>query len=222
MRPFPQGSQQSVVRAQPLVKYGMHGGDTHTPVASGLPCWQTSPGAHTGGGARRFPPHGPPGPETHGQNDPATGPLPHVLPVGHSPAHVANGVGPQPPVGSVVVVVGRTQSAEGPGQQLCVAPASRQRQACSHCPFTQRSAVQKLPSVQSASPSHDVRGRVVVVVGGPQGPVHARKVVRHPSDPATAAAAQVRRHEPLVVLPPQLRTHALAWAITPRAQPASA
>src|SRR2546426_3812328 len=38
---------------------------THTPVASGLPCWQTRPAAQTGGGAKRLPPHGPPTPEKH-------------------------------------------------------------------------------------------------------------------------------------------------------------
>ena len=40
---------------------------THTPVASGLLCWQTSPAVHTGGGTRIFPPQGPPNPDTQAQ-----------------------------------------------------------------------------------------------------------------------------------------------------------
>src|SRR6185369_3646294 len=105
-------------------KYGMQVPATHTPVASGLVCWQTSPGSHTGGDTRTFPPHGPPGPET--QPHIAAPDASHLAPDGHVPPHVAAAVAPH----------GRTQDAAGPGQHVAAPPGPTQMHACSHVPPT--------------------------------------------------------------------------------------
>jgi hypothetical protein len=152
-RPPRQGSQQSAVWAQPLEESGMHFAATQTPVASGLLCWQTNPGAHTGGGARMFPPQGPPGPETHPQVA-APGTLSQFAPDGHRPPHAPAASAPQ----------GFTHRVAGPGQQVAAPVASAHTHACSHTPATQRSAVQGLPSLQSASVVQPPVGSVVVVV----------------------------------------------------------
>ena len=62
--PAPHGWQQSEVCVQPAVKPGTQVGSMQVPVMSGRLCWQTNPGAHTGGGARMLPPQGPPTSET--------------------------------------------------------------------------------------------------------------------------------------------------------------
>jgi hypothetical protein len=115
---------------------------THTPVASGLVCWQTSPGPHTGGGARMLPPHGPPTPETHSHAVPP-GNVSQLAPAGQLP--------PQTPDGSVPQ--GFTHRAAGPGQHVRP-PAVAQMHACSHTPFRQKSAEQGSPSSQSPSVWH--------------------------------------------------------------------
>lgn len=116
---------------------------SHVPPTSGLTWLHVSPGPQTGIGAKMFPPHGPPGPDTQWQGI-ASGPAWHVLPVGHVPPQVPNAGPPQMP--GNVVVVGRTQSAAGPGQQLWLAVASMQMHTCSHWPFVHRSTVHPLPS----------------------------------------------------------------------------
>lgn len=154
--PAPHGWQQSEVCEQPVPKNGMHFGWTQTPVASGLVCWQTRPGAHTSGGVKRFPPHGPPTPETQPHAVVAGDRLLQVAPAGHVPPHVPAASAPQ----------SFTQRAAGPGQQLTAPCVSRQTHACSHCPPTQRSTVQGLPSPQSASLRQP--GTVVEVVDEPR------------------------------------------------------
>jgi hypothetical protein len=113
---------------------------THTPVTSGLGCSQRKPGPHTAGGFRMFPSHGPPSPETQ-PHALVSARASHVAPLGQAPPHI-------PPV--VLPHGGATQSAAGPGQQV-VPPGEAQMQPCSQVPLTQLSAVQALPSLQSAS-----------------------------------------------------------------------
>ena len=123
---------------------------THTPVTSGLLCWQTSPAAQTG--SRKLPPHGPPRPET--QPHVAAADASHVAPDGHVPPHVPAAVAPH----------GRTQSAAGPGQHVAAPPGPTQMQSCSHVPPTQWSNEHPLPSSQFASVMQPPPGSVVVVV----------------------------------------------------------
>jgi len=145
MMPAPQGWQQSDVTEHPGSKNGMQGKvvvvvETHTPVASGLLCWQTRPAAHTGGGAKMFPPQGPPSPATHPHIvPPRTGS--HVAPDGQRPPHAPEASLPH----------GLTQRAAGPGQQAGAPLAATQMQTWTHIPFTQASWVQPFPSLQSAS-----------------------------------------------------------------------
>ena len=145
MMPAPQGWQQSDVTEHPGSKNGMQGKvvvvvETHTPVASGLLCWQTRPAAHTGGGAKMFPPQGPPSPETH----------PHVVPSGTG-SHVAPDGQRPPHAPEASLPHGLTQRAAGPGQQAGTPLAARQMQTWTHVRFTQASWVQPFPSLQSAS-----------------------------------------------------------------------
>ena len=141
---MPHGSQQSDVCEQPFVPSGIQFGRTHTPVMSGRFSWQTSPGAHTGAGANTLPPQGPPSPETQPHAPDADGKVVQLAPDGHAPPHVP----------AAVVPHGRTHEAAGPAQQLWAPFALRHTHACSHVPFTQRSAVHGLPSLQSASVPH--------------------------------------------------------------------
>ena len=134
MMPAPQGWQQSDVTEHPGSKNGMQGKvvvvvETHTPVASGLLCWQTRPAAHTGGGAKMFPHVVPPGTGSH------------VAPDGQRPPHAPEASLPH----------GLTQRAAGPGQQAGTPLAARQMQTWTHVRFTQASWVQPFPSLQSAS-----------------------------------------------------------------------
>ena len=146
--PAPHGWQQSAVAVQPAVKNGMHVGATHTPVASGLACSQTSPGAQTGAGGNTKPPQGPPTPDTQPQIPTAASGTPgrfsHVAPDGHVPPHA-----PAPSARH-----GATHSVAGPGQHADAPAGVRQMHACSQLPSTQRSAVQASPSSQSASVEH--------------------------------------------------------------------
>ena len=142
--PLPQGVQQSDVCEHPDAKSGIHFGATHMPVASGLLCWQTNPGAHTGDGTRMFPPHGPPAPETQPQDARTLGRLSQVASAGHVPPQTPDASAPQ----------GRAHSAAGPGQQAGAPAEVRQMHACSHIPSTQRSTVHASLSLQSASVSH--------------------------------------------------------------------
>ena len=126
---------------------------THTPVASGLPCWQTRPAAQTGGGAKRLPPHGPPMPEKH-LHVVAPGRLSQLAPGGQLP--------PQAPKESLPH--GRTQRAPGAGQHVSAPSGLTQMQTWTHIPFRQASCVQPFPSWQSASVWHVFSGSVVVVL----------------------------------------------------------
>lgn len=129
----------------PDPKKGMHGlvvvvvAATHTPPTSGLLCWQTSPGAHTGGDGKMLPPHGPPAPEMH-PHAVAAGRVSQVAPVGQAPPQVPVAVAPH----------GRTHSADGPGQQVVPAGVA-QTHPCSHTPPWQESTLHGLPSSQSLS-----------------------------------------------------------------------
>jgi hypothetical protein len=112
---------------------------THTPVESGLLCWQIRPGPHTGGGVSRLPPQGPPTPETH-SHVASPGSVSQLAPPGQLP--------PQTPEASLPH--GLTQRALGPGQQ--VIPSGRaQMHPCSQTPPWQMSAVQGFSSSQSLS-----------------------------------------------------------------------
>lgn len=91
-----------------------------------------------------FPPHGPPGPETHAHPPFALAAASQLAPVGQKPPHV--------PAASLPHRA--THSAEGPGQQVSPPSEERHRQSCSHSPFTQRSAVHALSSLQSTSDEH--------------------------------------------------------------------
>jgi len=146
-----QGTQQSDVWVHPLAKNGMQVAGSQMPVPSGLVCWQTSPGPQTGGGSRMFPPHGPPGPETHRHVGVAVGELSHAAPVGQVPPHVPAESRPH----------GLAHSAAGPGQQV-TEPAETQTQPCSQMPWLQVSTVHGFPSSQS--PSVWQAGSVVLVV----------------------------------------------------------
>jgi hypothetical protein len=146
------GLQQSDVCVQPLAKNGTQVSATHVPVASGLLCSQTNPGAQVGGGTSTFPPHGPPSPETHPHDTVPLLPLSQVAPAGQVPSHIPLASTPH----------GRAQRAAGPGQQLVTPVASRHRHACSQVSSMQRSAVHGLPSSHSVSIVQP--GSVVVVV----------------------------------------------------------
>ena len=91
-----------------------------------------------------FPPHGPPGPETHPHAPFALDALSQRAPVGHAPPHAPEASVPH----------AAPQNAAGPGQQLRAPDGDTHRQSCSHAPFTHRSAVQPLSSLQSASLAH--------------------------------------------------------------------
>ncbi len=115
-----------------------------------------------------LPPHGPPSEETHWQPPTAAvavGASSHVARNGQEPPHVPPTTAPHAEGRVVVVVV--THNGPGPQHELPFV-ASTQMQACSHAPFTHRSTVQPLPSLQSASVWQGWPGRVVlvVVVGG--------------------------------------------------------
>ena len=97
-----------------------------------------------GVGAKRLPPQGPPGPETHPHAASEVGETSHVEPNGHDPPHVPVESEPH----------GATHNAEGPEQQRRPPAAVTQMQSRSHSPLTQRSAVQGLSSSQSASVAH--------------------------------------------------------------------
>src|SRR5215468_11965814 len=97
-----------------------------------------------GGGAKMFPPQGPPGPETHPHASFALDTLSQLAPKGHDP--------PQVPVASLPH--GATHNSAGPGQHVCSPAALKHMQTCSHSPSSHRSAVQELPSSQSRSVVH--------------------------------------------------------------------
>ena len=65
----------------------------------------------------------------------------HVSPAGQKPPHVPDASAPH----------GRTQSVDGPGQQVMPPRGLAQMHSCSHTPSRQRSAVQPFPSSQSPS-----------------------------------------------------------------------
>ena len=91
-----------------------------------------------------LPPHGPPGPETHSQLAAAAGDVWQVAPEGQTP--------PQTPL--LPAPQGLAHRSAGPGQQVGFPASSAQTQPCSQTPFTHRSTVQGLPSLQSASLRH--------------------------------------------------------------------
>jgi hypothetical protein len=80
----------------------------------------------------------------------------HVSPAGQNPPQVPDASAPH----------GRTQSVDGPGQQVRPPAGLAQMHSCSHTPSRQWSAVQPFPSSQSASDWHIPPGSVVVVVVG--------------------------------------------------------